>query len=226
MKDKNEMMIPEEVIMSKIYLIRGVKVMLDRDLAKLYEVETRILNQAVRRNEKRFPEDFMFQMSKVEMDDWKSQIVISNSERMGLRKPPLVFTEQGVAMLSSVLNTSASLSIRVNNKKTRPTGNESGSGKKDEFDQGKGNIRLLSCVPLGLAFSLPPHFLPANKLAGYRHLSLRDTTVMASNSFVYLKSTSPNPQTVHPSNRPIVQSANRPIFSLSPVYFRHCNNFP
>ena len=78
MNDKNEMMIPEEVIMSKIYLIRGVKVMLDRDLAKLYEVETRILNQAVKRNEKRFPEDFMFQMSKEEMDFWKSQIVISN----------------------------------------------------------------------------------------------------------------------------------------------------
>ena len=89
MNDKNEMMIPEEVIMSKIYLIRGEKVMLDRDLAKLYEVETRILNQAVRRNEKRFPADFMFQMSKVEMDDWKSQIVISNKDKMGLRKAPM-----------------------------------------------------------------------------------------------------------------------------------------
>ena len=113
MNDKNEMMIPEEVIMSKIYLIRGEKVMLDRDLAKLYEVETRILNQAVRRNEKRFPADFMFQMSKVEMDDWKSQIVISNSEKMGLRKPPLVFTEQGVAMLSSVLNSWTRHSIQI-----------------------------------------------------------------------------------------------------------------
>jgi hypothetical protein len=71
--------------------------MLDRDLAILYEVGTRVLNQTVRRNEKRFPGDFMFQMSKEEMDNWKSQIVISNSEKMGLRKPPLVFTEQGVA---------------------------------------------------------------------------------------------------------------------------------
>jgi len=113
MKDKNEMMVPEEVIMSKIYLIREVKIMLDRDLAKLYEVETRILNQAVRRNEKRFPEDFMFQMSKEEMDDWKSQIVISNSERMGLRKPPLVFTEQGVAMLSSVLNSDRAIMVNI-----------------------------------------------------------------------------------------------------------------
>jgi len=106
-------MVPEEVIMSKIYLIREVKIMLDRDLAKLYEVETRILNQAVRRNEKRFPEDFMFQMSKEEMDDWKSQIVISNSERMGLRKPPLVFTEQGVAMLSSVLNSDRAIMVNI-----------------------------------------------------------------------------------------------------------------
>jgi hypothetical protein len=107
------MMIPEEVIMSKIYIIRGVKVMLDRDLAKLYEVETRVLNQAVRRNEKRFPGDFMFQMSNVELDDWKSQIVISNSEKMGLRKPPLAFTEQGVAMLSSVLNSDRAILVNI-----------------------------------------------------------------------------------------------------------------
>jgi hypothetical protein len=113
MTQKNEVMIPEEVIMSKIYFIRGVKVMLDRDLAKLYEVETRILNQAVRRNEKRFPEDFMFQLSKEELNEWKSQIVISNSEKMGLRKPPLVFTEQGVAMLSSVLNSDRAILVNI-----------------------------------------------------------------------------------------------------------------
>jgi hypothetical protein len=87
--------------------------MLDRDLAKLYEVETRILNQAVRRNEKRFPEDFMFQLSKEELNEWKSQIVISNSEKMGLRKPPLVFTEQGVAMLSSVLNSDRAILVNI-----------------------------------------------------------------------------------------------------------------
>jgi len=113
MNEKNEMMIPEEVIMSKIYIIRGVKVMLDRDLAKLYEVETRVLNQAVRRNEKRFPQDFMFQMSNAELEDWKSQIVISNSEKMGLRKPPLAFTEQGVAMLSSVLNSDRAIKVNI-----------------------------------------------------------------------------------------------------------------
>jgi hypothetical protein len=113
MNENNAMMIPEEVIMSKIYLIRGMKVMLDRDLAKLYDVETRALNQAVRRNVKRFPEDFMFQMSHEEMGDWKSQIVISNSEKMGLRKPPLVFTEQGVAMLSSVLKSDRAIMVNI-----------------------------------------------------------------------------------------------------------------
>jgi hypothetical protein len=104
---------PDETIVSKIYLIRGKKVMVDRDLAELYDVETRVLNQAVRRNEKRFPEDFMFQMSKEEMENWKSQIVISNTEKMGLRKPPLVFTEQGVAMLSSVLNSDRAIMVNI-----------------------------------------------------------------------------------------------------------------
>ena len=68
--------------------------MLDRDLAELYGVETRVLNQVVRRNKERFPADFMFQLTKEEMNNWKSQIVISNSDIMGLRKRPLVFTEQ------------------------------------------------------------------------------------------------------------------------------------
>ncbi|PKP47930.1 MAG: hypothetical protein CVT94_09910 [Bacteroidetes bacterium HGW-Bacteroidetes-11] len=95
--------LPDEVILNKIYILRGKKVMIDRDLAELYGVETRALNQAVRRNEKRFPEDFMFQMTLDEMQEWKSQIVISNKVKMGLRKSPLVFTEQGVAMLSGVL---------------------------------------------------------------------------------------------------------------------------
>ncbi|MCF8380712.1 MAG: ORF6N domain-containing protein [Bacteroidales bacterium] len=103
----------EEVIKSKIYVIRGKKVMIDRDLAELYNVETRVLNQAVRRNEKRFPKDFMFQMTKVEMENWISQIVISNSEKMGYRKPPLVFTEQGVAMLSSVLNSEQAILVNI-----------------------------------------------------------------------------------------------------------------
>jgi hypothetical protein len=105
--------IAEEAIISRIYLIRGKKVMLDRDLAELYDVETRVLNQAVRRNEKRFPEDFMFQLTAKELEDWKSQIVISINEKMGLRKLPLAFTEQGVAMLSSVLNSETAIEVNI-----------------------------------------------------------------------------------------------------------------
>lgn len=100
-------------IINRIYFVRGKKVMIDRELAELYGVETRVLNQAVRRNIKRFPEDFMFQMTAEEVLEWKSQIVISNKEKMGLRKPPLVFTEQGVAMLSSVLNSETAIMVNI-----------------------------------------------------------------------------------------------------------------
>jgi len=87
--------------------------MLDRDLAKLYGVETRILNQAVRRNIKRFPEDFMFQLTKQEFNNWKSQFVISNADKMGLRKLPYAFTELGVAMLSSVLKSEKAVEVNI-----------------------------------------------------------------------------------------------------------------
>ena len=83
--------------------------MLDRDLAELYGVETRVLNQAVRRNARRFPEDFMFQLTTLELQNWISQIVTSNSDKMGLRKLPLAFTELGIAMLSSVLNSETAI---------------------------------------------------------------------------------------------------------------------
>lgn len=105
--------VSEEIIINKIYLVRGHKVMLDRDLAEMYGVETRVLNQAIKRNEKRFPADFMFQMTSEELSDWKSQNVISNKEKMGLRKPPNVFTEQGVAMLSSVLNSETAIEVNI-----------------------------------------------------------------------------------------------------------------
>ena len=75
-------------IQSRIYVSRGQKIMMDRDLAELYGVETRTLNQKVKRNLRRFPPDFMFQMNKEDIEEWKSQIVISNSIKMGLRKPP------------------------------------------------------------------------------------------------------------------------------------------
>ena len=112
-KFEEQIMLPEETIIGKIYLIRGVKVLIDRDLAELYGVDTRILNQAVKRNHKRFPDDFMFQLTKDELNNWKSQIVISNKEKMGIRKPPLVFTEQGVAMLSSILNSERAISVNI-----------------------------------------------------------------------------------------------------------------
>ncbi|MBD5375458.1 MAG: ORF6N domain-containing protein [Bacteroides sp.] len=102
-----------QLIQSKIYEIRGQRVMLDRDLAELYGVETRALNQAVKRNAERFPEDFMFQLTDNETENWKSQIVISNSIKMGMRRNPYAFTELGVAMLSSVLNSKTAIQINM-----------------------------------------------------------------------------------------------------------------
>lgn len=105
--------ITDESVINKIYLIRGKKVMLDRDLAEMYGVETRRLNEQVKRNEKRFPNDFMFQLTEVELEEWKSQNATSNKERMGLRKLPNAFTEQGVAMLSSVLNSETAIEVNI-----------------------------------------------------------------------------------------------------------------
>jgi hypothetical protein len=96
--------IPIENITGLIYLIRGKKVMLDRDLAQLYGVDTKVFKQAVRRNIERFPEDFMFELSKTEFINWRSQFVTSNRDKIGLRYSPMAFTEQGVAMLSGVLH--------------------------------------------------------------------------------------------------------------------------
>lgn len=106
-------------IESLIKVIRGKQVMLDKDLAMLYGVETRTLNQAVKRNMDRFPSDFMFQLSQEEFDNWKSQIVISNpsvsskSITMGARKKPYAFTEQGVAMLSSILRSQTAVAVNI-----------------------------------------------------------------------------------------------------------------
>lgn len=107
------LLIQEENIALSIYQIRGQKVMLDRDLAKLYGVETRTLKQAVKRNIKRFPPDFMFELKKEEFENWRSQFVTSNSDRMGLRYAPFAFTEQGVAMLSSVLNSDRAIEVNI-----------------------------------------------------------------------------------------------------------------
>jgi hypothetical protein len=106
-------MIPYEIVVSKIYFIRGNKVMLDRDLAELYGVETKVLKQSVKRNISRFPVDFMFEMSKQELENWRSQFVTSNSDLMGLRYSPYCFTEQGVAMLSSILNSERAIKVNI-----------------------------------------------------------------------------------------------------------------
>ena len=99
-----EILIPYEVILSKIYQFREYKVMLDMDLAEMYGVETKQLKRAVRRNLKRFPPDFMFELSQMELENLRSQFGTSNREKMGMRIPPFVFTEHGILMLASVLN--------------------------------------------------------------------------------------------------------------------------
>ncbi len=109
--------VPFERVERRIFLIRGQKVMLDRDLAELYGVETKVLNQAVRRNTERFPEDFMFELSLHEAQSLRSQFVTSNVGRGGRRNLPYVFTEHGIAMLSSVLNPSSR--ERRNKERTR-----------------------------------------------------------------------------------------------------------
>ena len=106
--------LPETIdIQPLIRIIRGQHVILDRDLAVLYRVETRVLNQAVKRNLERFPEDFMFQLTKEEFEIWKSQFVTSKSILMGARKLPYAFTEQGIAMLSSVLKSQTAVDVNI-----------------------------------------------------------------------------------------------------------------
>lgn len=103
----------ENKVESLIRVIRGQQVMLDRDLAELYGVETRRLNEQVKRNIERFPEDFLFQLTKEEFENWKSQFATSNSIVMGARKRPYAFTEQGVAMLSGVLKSSTAVEANI-----------------------------------------------------------------------------------------------------------------
>ena len=110
---KNDTMLPDESIMSKIYFIREQKVMLDSDLAELYGVETRRLNEQVKRNILRFPEDFMFQLSKTEFENLKSQFATSSSKWGGRRKLPLVFTEHGALQAANVLNSSQANKMSV-----------------------------------------------------------------------------------------------------------------
>ena len=110
----NTNLIPSKRIENVIYLIRGEKVMLDRDLAALYEVTTAAMNQAVRRNRERFPKDFMFKLSAEEVEQLnRSQIVIGSEKHRDPRFPPYAFTEQGVAMLSSVLRSRRAILVNI-----------------------------------------------------------------------------------------------------------------
>ena len=103
----------EEIVLSKIYTFRGQKVMLDRDLANLYGIETKRLKETVRRNSTRFPEDFMFELNDQEFQNWRTQFATSKSDKMGLRIPPMAFTEHGVLMLSSVLNSEKAIEVNI-----------------------------------------------------------------------------------------------------------------
>ena len=109
LKMENKIALQRIDIENKILVIRGEQVIIDRDLAKFYGVATKVLNQAVKRNIERFPEEFCFQLNKEEFENWKSQFVTSNSDKMGLRRPPYAFTEQGVAMLSAVLKSDTAI---------------------------------------------------------------------------------------------------------------------
>ena len=112
-KQSTAVAIPDEVVMNKIYGIRDQKAMLDRDLAELYGVETKVFKQAVRRNITRFPKDFIFEMSKEELENWRSQFVTSKEDRQGLRYMPFCFTEQGVTMLSCILNSQRAIHVNI-----------------------------------------------------------------------------------------------------------------
>jgi len=106
-------LIPIEKIERMIYFIRGEKVMLDRDLAALYGVPTKALKQAVKRNIDRFPDDFMFELNPAEFENWRSQFVTSKADRKGLRYAPMAFTQHGILMLSSVLNSERAISVNI-----------------------------------------------------------------------------------------------------------------
>ncbi len=111
-KDSQSVALPDEAVMEKIYLIRGKKIMLDRDLAKLYSVETKRLKEQVRRNISRFPEDFMFELTVDEYQDLK-ELVMKDGRGSHSKYPPFAFTEHGVLMLASVLNSERAIQVNI-----------------------------------------------------------------------------------------------------------------
>lgn len=105
--------VAEEHIINKIYMVREQKVMIDRDLAEIYGVETKRLKEAIRRNINRFPPDFMFEMNVKEFENWRTQIASSKEDRQGLRYAPFCFTEQGVTMASCILNSERAVAVNI-----------------------------------------------------------------------------------------------------------------
>ncbi|MBC7696717.1 MAG: ORF6N domain-containing protein [Burkholderiales bacterium] len=106
-------LLTDDSVVNKIFTIRDQKVMVDRDLAHLYQIETKRLKEAVRRNSNRFPSDFMFELTEVEFKNWRTQFASTNIERGGNRYSPMVFTEYGVLMLSSVLNSERAIDVNI-----------------------------------------------------------------------------------------------------------------
>lgn len=114
MKSKESIaLVAEQKILNRIYVIRNEKIMLDKDLAELYGIETKVLKQTVRRNKNRFPRDFMFEMSPAELKKWRECGALTASDKKGLRYAPFCFTEQGVTMLSCILNSNTAIEVNL-----------------------------------------------------------------------------------------------------------------
>ena len=111
--DRKIAIVAEENILNRIYMVRDQKVMIDRDLAELYGVETKRLKEAVRRNANRFPPDFMFEMNIKELENWRTQFASSKEDLLGLRYTPFCFSEQGVTMVSCILNSERAVSVNI-----------------------------------------------------------------------------------------------------------------
>ena len=112
-KKELQALVMEQQILNRIYVVRGEKIMLDRDLAELYGIETRVLKQAVKRNIERFPKDFMFEMAANEFKKWRENTTLSAADKQGLRYAPFCFTEQGVTMLSCILNSKTAIEVNL-----------------------------------------------------------------------------------------------------------------
>ena len=112
-KKELQALVMEQKILNRIYVVRNEKIMLDRDLAELYGIETKVLKQAVKRNIARFPKDFMFEMTANEFKKWKEGTALSAADKQGLRYAPFCFTEQGVTMLSCILNSKTAIEVNL-----------------------------------------------------------------------------------------------------------------